>query len=340
MTPNAYSVIPGWEQLPDTLVHRDVSDVAIDAQDRVFVVTRYDARVLVYEASGAFIHSFGEELLSDRPHGITVDPLDQSIWIVDEGDQTVGRWTPEGQRIAVIGTSGLASNTGADWSHGYYDYAARAATMHGGPPFNHPTALAVSPDGDLFVSDGYGNSRIHRFSRDGELLSSFGEPGIEPGEFNLPHCVVFDNRGYLLVADRENDRIQVLTPDGEFVQAWDVQRPNGIALGPDGLIYVAHSAAKQGTTSIRHGTVEHDLPSTISVLAPDGQIVSRIGGDGPPAVLGNFAAAHGLALDSNGDLYVAEVTYSSRWRELVPAGHPTLHKLTASASKEHQPSDL
>jgi DNA-binding beta-propeller fold protein YncE len=169
-----YDPVPEWEAVPAHLVHADVSDVATDSEDHVYLLTRSDARVIVYDRNGRFLRSWGEDTLSPRPHGITITP-DDAVWIVDEGDQTVAKHTQTGELLLRLGTSGLKSETGADWT--VKDFVTRQSLIKGGPPFNHPTSLALSEEGDIYVADGYGNARVHHFDAVGNLVGSYGEGG-------------------------------------------------------------------------------------------------------------------------------------------------------------------
>lgn len=306
-----FDAATGWEQVPKGYVHRDVSDVAVDAHDNVYLLTRFDARVIVYDRNGRFLRSWGEAEFSSRPHGITVGP-DGLIYIVDETDQTIRKYTPEGKLLLVIGVSGVLSDSG-------YDQTAKsrkqrdASIVRGAGPFNHPTSVAITSSGDLYASDGYGNARIHHFSATGELLHSWGEPGSGPGEFRLPHSISIDGQGRVLVSDRENDRIQLFTADGDFIEEWtDIQRPAATAIDKDGLVFVPELARPRGEWSWRNGIARERAPSRLSILDSRGRVLRRIGlrsGEDPCAP-GSFAAPHGVAVDSCGDLYVAEVTYS------------------------------
>ncbi len=169
-----YRPLTDWEDLPSGWSYADVAGVAVDAQDRVYALTRNTANpVLVFEPDGRFLRTFGQGVFGDRTHGITVGP-DGTVYCVDEGAQVVYAFTPEGELRATIGTVGQASDTG-------YDGRSLASIARGGPPFNRPTNLAVAPNGDLYVSDGYGNARVHRFTPDGRLVHSWGEPGTGPG---------------------------------------------------------------------------------------------------------------------------------------------------------------
>lgn len=327
VTTPLYEPVPDWERLPAGYVHRDVSDVAVGTGDRVYLVTRMDARVLVYEPDGTFITAWGEDVLSEGAHGITVGP-DDAVYVVDQFDHVVRKFTPDGDPLLVIGTPGVASETGTEW--GISDHLERTRRTAGGPPFNNPTNLAVAPSGELYVSDGYCNARIHRFSADGALLGSWGAPGSGDGEFRIPHDVTLDERGRVLVADRENDRIQLFTPEGEHLETWPAQKPCAIEVH-DGAIYVAETRVGAGSYSFRRGTVDELEWARVSVYDHDGAVITRIGGgrEWPAdAVLpGNITSAHGLAVDSHGDVYVAETTYTSAGRRgLVPEDCHTIQK--------------
>ena len=321
-----YEVIEGWEQLPAGYVHRDVDGVAVDSQDRVYLVTRSDARVIVYERDGTFVTSWGEDIFTPRTHGITVGP-DDSVYTVDDGDHTVRKFTPEGEQIMVIGTPGVPSDTGYDKEKGLTSIA------RGGPPFNRPTNVAIASNGELYVCDGYGNARVHRFTADGKLVHSWGEPGTGPCQFNLPHgiCVAADGR--VLVADRENDRIQFFSPDGEYLNQWThVQRPTDIVIDREGLIYVSSLWWRVGQHSFVNGPIRYDLPGHISILDPNGNVLLRwVSAD--RCAPGNFVAPHTLCVDSNGDLYVGEVTYTFGVATgLVPPDCHTFQKVARKGS--------
>ncbi|HEV2012249.1 MAG TPA: peptidyl-alpha-hydroxyglycine alpha-amidating lyase family protein [Candidatus Limnocylindria bacterium] len=310
-----------WEQLPAGRRHDDVAAVAVDSRDRVYLFTRRDPAVLVYERDGRFVRAWPDGLFSERAHGITIGPGD-SVYCVDDADHSVRKFTTDGELLLTLGTRGQASDTG-------YDGSDLATIARGGPPFNRPTNLAVAPNGDLYVSDGYGNARVHQFRADGQLIRSWGQPGGGPGEFRLPHgiCVLGDGR--VLVADRESDRIQVFDPDGRYLEEWrDIQRPTQLCVGPDGLIYVSELWWRKGQRSERFGEITADRYGRVSALRPDGSVVGRWGGSAP-GTPGGFTAPHGIAVDSRGDVYVAEVTYTFGVAPglVSPGRAPTLQKL-------------
>ena len=298
-----FEPVANWEQLPAGFVHRDVAGVSVDARDRVYLITRGDQRVIIYEPDGSFVRAWGEDIFTPRTHGLTVGP-DGAVYTVDDGDHTVRRFSPQGELQLTLGTPGVPSDTG-------YDGKNVASIQRSGPPFNRPTNVAIAPSGELYVSDGYGNARVHRFSADGQLLQSWGEPGTGDGQFEIPHGIGVLPDGRVLVCDRENDRIQLFSPDGAYLGQWrDVQRPTQVFMAADGLVYVAELWWRVGQRSFAHGEISSHQYGRVSVLdASDGRVLARVGG-GEPGTRGNFTAPHSLAVDSRGDLYVAEVTYT------------------------------
>jgi DNA-binding beta-propeller fold protein YncE len=167
-----------------------------------------------------------------------------------------------------------------------------------GEPFNLPTDVASDKDGDIYVSDGYGNNRVHRFSPEGTHLFSWGEPGDGPGQFNLPHGIwVRDRKVY--VADRQNHRIQIFTQDGEFIEEWgDFKQPCDLYIDDSGLVYVP------------------ELQGRVSILNIEGEVLARIGGERSHSI-GKFYAPHSTWIDSERSLYVGEVLEGQRIQKFV-----------------------
>jgi DNA-binding beta-propeller fold protein YncE len=304
---------PDWEQLPAGWKHWDVPDVAIGANDMVYIDTRKDPRIIVYNRDGTFVRAFGEGILSDRPHGIAV-AADGTVYCVDNPAHKIRVFDPEGHHVRDLGT-GEPSDSGYDTSL-TNSFERWGSIKRGAPPFNAPAGVAVAPNGDLYVSDGYGNASIHHFDPDGNLLHSWGEPGTGPGQFHLPHdlCVLSDGR--VVVADRENDRLQVFSADGEFVAEWtDSLHPAGVSQGPDGLVYVAELPRKTDEPSFMHGTPTEHLPGGLSIYTVDGELVGRHRSDGDVCATDRLAEPHGIAVDSVGNVYVAGVTHTGIGRE-------------------------
>ena len=319
VAPNYHATV-GWEQLPSGYTHPDVAAVAVNSKGRVYLFCRAEHPVLMYERDGHFVGSWGEGTFTMRTHGITIAP-DDSVWCTDDAGHSVRKFTPDGKLLLSLG-----DNTGKPSDSGY-DGSNLTTITRGAPPFNRPTNLAIAPNGDLYVTDGYGNSRVHRFSQAGKLLASWGEPGTGPGQFMLPHGIAVDATGDVFVCDRENDRIQVFTAEGRFIrEITEVQRPTQVILAR-GYMYVSELGWRSGQRSFRNGPIERDLPSRVSVLDMGGRVVTRIGGP-DPCEPGSFCAPHGLAVDTNGDLYVAEVTWTIGGKAgLVPPDCHTFQKL-------------
>jgi DNA-binding beta-propeller fold protein YncE len=311
-----YTLVPDWEQLPAGWTHGDVAGVACDSQDRVYVFNRSEHPVIVYDQNGRFLKSWGEGVFT-RPHGITIH--DDVVYCADDTDHTVRALTLEGKPLSMLGTLNAPSDTG-------YSPEGRSnlqSIRRGAGPFNRPTRLAVAPNGELYVSDGYGNARIHRFSADGRLIQSWGEPGTEPGQFNLPHSVWVHTDGRVFVCDRENDRVQIFSPSGEVLSIWtNVTRPGDLWIDRDGYVFVGEMAWNTVETHLTGQPFAEARSAQISIRDLEGNLLTRWGGDDPCSP-GSFASPHGMCLDSQGSLYVGEVTHTalSRSNRWTPACH-------------------
>jgi sugar lactone lactonase YvrE len=245
---------------------------------------------------------------------------DNTIYCTDDGNHTVRQFTPSGKLLMTLGTMNTPSDSG-------YDGKDSINIPRPAGPFNRPTNLAVGPKGDLYVSDGYGNCRVHRFSPTGALKQSWGVSGTGPGEFHLPHGIAVSRDGRVFVCDRENDRIQIFSPDGEYLTEWtDTQRPTHLVFDAEERAYVSELWWHKGQTSQRHGPITEARYGRITVHGKDGHVLARRGSPDACAA-GSFAAPHGLAVDSRGDIYVSEVTWTfAVSRGLVPEGCHTFQK--------------
>jgi hypothetical protein len=230
---------PRWHCLPSGWVLREVTAVATDSQDRAFVFNRSDVHpVLIFDREGRYLSSWGKGLFA-RPHGIHID-RDDFVYCTDDLDHTVKKFTADGQLLLTLGTSGCPSDTGATSVD--YRQIVRAAG-----PFHYPTNVAIGGSGEIYVADGYGNARIHKFSPQGELALSWGAPGDGPGEFHVPHGIAVDRCGIVFVADRENSRIQLFDADGRLLDAWlDVARPCDVFIDDAQRVYVAKLGFRAG----------------------------------------------------------------------------------------------
>ncbi len=306
-----------WAQIPAGWSWNEVTAVAVDSRDRVLVFNRGEHPILVFERDGTFVTSWGEGLFA-RPHGITIGP-DDSVYCTDDLDHTVKKFTPEGRLLLTLGTSGKPSDTGATC----IDYR---TIRHAGEPFYFPTNVALSPTGEIYVSDGYGNARIHKFTPDGKLMFSWGEPGSGPGQFHIPHGIAIDRQGIVYVADRENNRLQVFSPTGEFIREWsDIARPCQVAFDDAGNLYIAELGYRAGMWPGTSAPSPDATGGRVSIFSPDGQLLARWGGGENPTAAGDFFAPHDIRIDSHGDVYVSEVVMSAGGnRGLVS---PTCHSL-------------
>jgi DNA-binding beta-propeller fold protein YncE len=257
-----YAVYRKWARLPPGDGFGFVSDLAVDGDGRVHVAQRgTDRPILVFERDGSYAGAWGAGVIAE-PHYITYTPDDGGFLVADRDAHQLLRFNGEKRLVQTLGQRHWPSLDA---------------------PFNHPTAGALAPGGDIFVADGYGNARVHRFAADGRLLHSWGRRGRRPGEFSTPHAVAVDRRGRVLVADRENDRVQVFDADGNVLAVWDdVYRPMKIWIDERrDLVFVS------------------DQVPRITMFTPDGELVGRCRG----AING----AHGLAGDAEGNLYLAEL---------------------------------
>jgi hypothetical protein len=315
-----YRVHLDWPVFPAAGFHGEAVAVACDSRNRVFVFLRGPSPVRVYEPDGTFVAAWGEGVFV-RPHGLFIGP-DDTVYCTDDFDHSVRAFSPEGRLLLTIGTRGQPSDTGAT----SIDYR---TIQRAGPPFHFPTNLALGPDGDLYVADGYGNARVHRFSPAGKLLRSWGEPGSGPGQFHVPHGIAVDADGTVFVADRENSRLQLFGPDGDYRSEWtDVARPCQAFIDRErGWVYVAELGFRAGRWP---GTGTHqpgDTGGRVSIFDRAGKLLARWGGGENPTAPGDFFAPHGIWVDSRGDLYVSEVALSAGGRTgMVPGSCHTLQK--------------
>jgi DNA-binding beta-propeller fold protein YncE len=309
-----YEVDAEWAKVPEGWTFREVAGVATDSRSRVFVFSRGEHPMMVFDRDGEFLASWGEGVFT-KAHNVRVSP-DGSVFCSDLLDHTVRKFTPAGELVMTLGTANSPSETGGD---GRNSKVKRSAG-----PFNGPTDVAFGPSGELYVSDGYANARVHRFSSRGELLSSWGTPGAGPGEFNLPHGALVQGGRTLYVADRENNRVQVFDLKGEFLAQWvDFAGPTGISPCADGTLVVSEFGYDPAVP-MRYSVPSHGkriLPR-LTLRSPEGELLAKIEGEDKCAT-GSFFAPHSVCVDGSGDIYVAEVPITRR----APGPCHTLQKL-------------
>lgn len=292
-----YRVVENFAKLPDGWQLTDVASVAVDSKDRVYVFNRGAHPMVVLDREGNFLRSWGEGLFS-RAHGLHID-ADDNLYCTDDGDHTVRKCTTDGKVLLTIGIP------------------EKPSPFMSGDPFHRCTHTALSPKGEIYVSDGYGNARVHKFTPDGELMTSWGEPGTDPGQFNIVHNIATDAEGFVYVADRENHRVQVFDGNGRYETQWNnLHRPCALC---------CCGGAKSPTFVIGELgpglAVNRKVPNLgprLSIVDAKGNRIARLGGEaGPGIASGKFLAPHGIALDSRGDIYVGEVGVTD-WKTSFP----------------------
>lgn len=244
-----------------------VSAIACDSEDRVYVFNRTpDPRVIIMAPDGRFLGEWGRGQFK-HPHGIWINSADE-LYLTDRDTHLVTTWTLGGTQLRSWGTPDTPGVPGE--------------------PFNQPTHAFVARDGEMYVSDGYGQSRVHRFGADGALRASWGEPGTAPSQFNLPHDVWVDSRDRVLVCDRGNKRVQIFDRDGRYTGEWGGMANPQQVHERDSVLYLADG-------------------KRVALLTLDGDLVTQWGSDGPGD--DQFTdSPHGIWVDSRGDVYVSEVT--------------------------------
>lgn len=278
-----------WAKIPMGVTFRgDATSIAVDSKDNVYVFNRGNYPIAVFDKGGDFIRGFGHGDFI-RPHGIEID-LDDNIYLVDDDGHFIQKRNNDGEIVFTLGEKG------------------KPCKWQSGGMFNRPTDIAIHPiTRDLFISDGYGNSRIHKFDSDGRHILSWGSPGTEPGEFSLPHNIAILGNDKVAVCDRENFRVQIFSLDGEYIKQIHIHHPMSITEGKKGddRIYIGEMLpppVQQGVPN---------LGAKISILNPDGQIIKQIGDSLPGEGLNQFTSPHGITTDSNGSIYVAEVAWTA-----------------------------
>lgn len=306
-----------WAQRPEGFTWTEVTAVACDSQDRVLVFNRGEHPVMVFDRQGRFLRSWGEGVFA-RPHGITIGP-DDAVYCTDDLGHTVRKFSAEGELLFTLGTPDRPSDTGAT----SIDYR---TIRYPGPPFNFPTNVALGAAGEIYVSDGYGNARIHEFTPAGELVRSWGAPGAGRGEFQVPHGIAVDRAGRIHVADRENNRVQIFSAQGVWLaERTDVIRPCQVTFDREGRLYVAELGYRSGMWPGTSAPSPEAPGGRVSIFSPEGERLARWGGGENPTAAGDFYAPHDIRVDSHGDIYVSEVVWSAGGRRGLVA--PDCHSL-------------
>lgn len=260
-----YQPVADWPRLPPQSKFGDVVAVATDAADRVYVFHRGKQPIMVFDKSGKFLHSWGDDRI-DTAHGLRVDGSG-NVWITDIGTHLVTKFDSQGKVLLTLGK--------------------KDEPGEGRDQFNEPADVAIAPAGEIFVADGYGNSRVVKFTKDGKYIKEWGKKGTGEGEFDLPHTICLDGKGRVYVGDRENNRVQVFDGEGKFLAQWkECGAPYGLFFAGDRMLLADGRA------------------NAVKVLDLQGKIIGRWGEKGSAA--GQFTLPHWVCVDSQGAVYVAD----------------------------------
>lgn len=263
----SFALVASWPQLPADLKLGQVTGIATDAKDQVYVFHRAARPILVLDREGRLVRSWGDDQVKNA-HGIRLDP-EGNVWTTDLGHHTVTKYDPQGNVLLTLGRKGKPG-LGTD-------------------QFNKPADIAFGAGGEIYVADGYGNSRVIVFDRAGKFLRQWGKKGTGDGEFNLPHAVCIDREGRVFVGDRENNRVQVFDSQGKYLAQFPVPGgPFGLELTRERRFFVAAGRSDE-----------------VRWLDAEGKVLARWGMKGKAP--GDFSLPHGICVDGQGDVYVAEV---------------------------------
>jgi len=277
-----YRVVENWGKLPEGWKFTQVAGIVVDKEDNVYVFNRGEHPIIIFNRDGKFLGSWGEGILPGA-HGMCMGP-DDNLYLADHRNHTVKKFTLDGKHLMTLGTEDIMAEDGK--------------------PFRSPTGVSVGKSGEIFVSDGYNNTRVHKFSPDGKLIMSWGEKGEGEGQFAVPHGIFVYKDGTVFVADRENHRIQLFTSDGKFISQWksDFNMPCTLFIDKNDVVYIP------------------ELRYRVSILNLKGELLTRWGGIESHEV-GMFVAPHATYSDSRGDLYVGEVLEGQRIQKFEKITH-------------------
>jgi streptogramin lyase len=255
-----YKVDANWAQLPQgTTWNGNTTWIAADGKGNVVVLVRTAPYFRLFTRDGKFVKAFGDDGLFQSAHSVTIDSQG-FLWVTDSAAHVVHKFSPDGRLLMTLGRKGVAGdNTSRDL-------------------FNQPNHVAIAPNGDIYVSDGYQNSRVVHFSSAGQLVRIIGGvKGSQPGQLQLPHGVALDSQGRILVNDSDNKRVSVFDKEGKFVESWPFPSRGGIAVTADDTVYVS------------------DVNVGVVNIVKNGKLIDSVSAD----------RAHGMGVDTDGSIYVS-----------------------------------
>jgi sugar lactone lactonase YvrE len=283
-----YEVDTNWPQKPANIKWDAVPGVVLDQKGHIWISTRFKPQVQEYDANGRFLRGWGDEIIKTM-HYLRFDN-EGNIWVADCGRHVMRKFTQSGKLLMTLGT---LDEPGEDEKH-----------------LNAPTDIAITPTGEMFVSDGYGNTRIVHFDPKGRFIKAWGSRGVGPGQFTLPHSIAIDSAGRLYVADRSNVRVQIFDQNGKFLDQWrNIVLPWGLCVTEKDEIWVCGSSPMQLLKSDASvGAPPKD--QLIMKFNPQGKLLQLWaipkGMDGREKT-GELNWVHGIALDSQGNLFLGDI---------------------------------
>jgi len=321
----AFDSVADFPKLPDGMNFGEVPGVAVNSRGHVFVFTRSNsaqgpayaptaAQLLEFDQNGAFVREIGKGLYAWAfAHSVRIDK-DDNIWAIDKGSDMIVKMNPAGRVMWVFGRKKEASDEAEPWTR------VNPPRPHVDGQFRQPTDVAWDTQGNIFISDGYINSRVAKFDKDGNWVKQWGTKGNGPGQFNLPHAIAIDRNDNIYVGDRSNRRIQVFDTEGKFLRMFTIDLPpdpktravNGATPTGAALARVIGApnsiCITQGPTQVMF-VGESTYPGRIFKVTLDGKVLGVIGKSGRN--LKQFSGAHALACPSENEIYAAE---TSNWR--------------------------
>lgn len=264
--------------LPAGFQFGPITGLVVDSKDNLYLFHRGKKPIAVFDAKGKFLRSWGDGIVKTA-HGIRLD-RDGNVWTTDLGTHQVIKYDPQGKVLLTLGKKNMPGTTN--------------------DTFNKPADVAFASNGDVYVADGYGNSRVVRFSKDGKYLGEWGRRGKQPGEFHLPHAIVIDGHDRVYVGDRENNRVQVFDKEGKLIEAWaNTGAPYGLVLlGKDRM------------------ALADGRGNAVRILDRKGETLAKWGMKGQDE--GSFRMPHAIGVDSTGAIYIGEVD-GKRLQKFEPA---------------------
>jgi DNA-binding beta-propeller fold protein YncE len=298
----SYESVPNFLKMPPNTYLGEGIGVARNSKGHVFVFTRSgETRLFEFDQNGTFVREIGRGLYGfEMAHGVRVDSED-NIWTVDEGTDVIVKFSPDGRVAMVMGRRREAVE------------GVEPTPPPGTPPpaaqpyrFARPTDITWDPAGNIFIADGYTNSRVAKYDKNGRFIKEVGTRGTQPGQLNIPHSITSDAKGNIYVADRQNRRIQVFDSDLNLLKIYDnIGAPWAVCITPGPHQYLYSSNSNPDNNDSRQMAVSGEIYK----MELDGTVIGKFGKPGKQ--LGEFSTVHAIDCRNENELVVSEIT---AWR--------------------------